>query len=719
MSKQDNGGCLSIGCGTLFGLGVICALIEWIQDNQEKFVIVLISILVIVGFVYVKKFYKRKELLNKYFTKVEENKSKAEQLYNQAKSLYHNNTYPNYDLIITKLYDALDLADTPEIVAFLKEMKRKRYRSRSQFKDTEKVEHKQNSEEVKENKVKKSPQKVTEDKKLEEAEKLEVAINDTLDKGVIKDNTKEYKEGSAPQPTTSKSVETKPEDTRIKKHAERLEGYGMFNDEYDEYIPQNIAEAIARKMSGQELQHREDHNGEFLKYSNDKQDVIYDTKQKQIDKLIGLAKGFIEINSYKGAWEQILKIEKVADNDIERIKEVLNNIGEESASQALVYNLQEKLSAKDYEPALKQVNFLFETSPTAQILIKNVDENSLLLVLKPVIKKMLSQNDYQLLISELNFFINLRPTAFKIKKQLERVDVIYNNYNELMKSYEIVEEMYQRGNYSTALTKIKYLIEDAKEQQVSTHKFEALEEKILFEIQKKKDATNYKQMLTRYTKKTDFNFEAAISSLEVIISRCPKQEYMDFLEKLENDYNNKRAKDCYEKSLQYFENKSYHSALKSIEKALDYAPDNNTYIELKNTIEITIEEEKRNEEFAKFYKKALQAYKDASFDNAMNNLEAAMNLKPDDMECIKLMKKVESRKIDITICTPKALFTLDFADNILVDNVIQARNNGMMWYDYQKFAEQFGIMPHLWADVEEKIEFPLKQANKYGRRLDW
>ena len=69
-------------------------------------------------------------------------------------------------------------------------------------------------------------------------------------------------------------------------------------------------------------------------------------------------------------------------------------------------------------------------------------------------------------------------------------------------------------------------------------------------------------------------------------------------------------------------------------------------------------------------------------------------------------------------CSKQGLLKLDFINEEQAENIIQERNSGITWYDYLKFAEQFNIMPHQWAKVEEKIIFPLKQANRIGRRLD-
>ncbi len=91
----------------------------------------------------------------------------------------------------------------------------------------------------------------------------------------------------------------------------------------------------------------------------------------------------------------------------------------------------------------------------------------------------------------------------------------------------------------------------------------------------------------------------------------------------------------------------------------------------------------------------------------------------DDYEDETALEKPKTGKVNIAACTKQELMMMEFISEETAEKIIQAREDGIMWYDYKLFAQQFNIQPHLWADVEEKIAFPLKQVNKHGRKLDF
>ena len=194
---------------------------------------------------------------------------------------------------------------------------------------------------------------------------------------------------------------------------------------------------------------------------------------------------------------------------------------------------------------------------------------------------------------------------------------------------------------------------------------------------------------------------------------------MNLLEKVVVEYNLIQGENYYKTAQKDFEAETYTSALKNINKALKLNPNNDMYKTLKKKINEKQEIIKKDKQFYSYYKKSLIEYNNAQYNEAIRNLEKALELKPENKDCENLLEKARENKVDIATCTKQALMTLDFIDEEIAENIIQARNDGMMWFDYQKFSEQFGIMPHLWADVEARIKFPLKQANKYGRRLDF
>ena len=117
--------------------------------------------------------------------------------------------------------------------------------------------------------------------------------------------------------------------------------------------------------------------------------------------------------------------------------------------------------------------------------------------------------------------------------------------------------------------------------------------------------------------------------------------------------------------------------------------------------------------------KGMTLFKDGDFEKAASFLEVAAELNPDDEKIASALKSAQNGKIDITICTKKGLMTLGFIDDKKADDIINARNEGRTWYNYQEFAQEFNFQPHEQLEIEEKIAFPLKQGVKFGRTVDF
>lgn len=293
------------------------------------------------------------------------------------------------------------------------------------------------------------------------------------------------------------------------------------------------------------------------------------------------------------------------------------------------------------------------------------------------------------------------------KRELSKADNFYNNAKIYLKS----------NNFENAINEINNALKLFKDRKYIKLKNDIESKQRKFQGKQRAEKL-YSEAKILYSS-NNTNYDKILDLLNEAIALSPKKAYDDMFSKVkkENDYIT--AEKLYEDAKKYFNNKDYNKGLSSIKQAVKLNPSNRIYIDLKQKIDWEQKEDQKREKAVEHFKYGLEAMQDADFNKAIENFEKVLNLQPYNSDCETLLNKARIGKVDITNCTKKALLTLDFINEEQAENIIQARNNGIMWYEYQKFAEQFGIMPHQWADVEEKIEFPLKQANKYGRRLDW
>ncbi|MBR1424999.1 hypothetical protein IJ579_05510, partial [bacterium] len=236
-------------------------------------------------------------------------------------------------------------------------------------------------------------------------------------------------------------------------------------------------------------------------------------------------------------------------------------------------------------------------------------------------------------------------------------------------------------------------------------------------INEQKAETLYNEALSLYNSLNQ-DYDKIFNLLDKAIDLYPKKVYKDFRGKIKHDRDVIVAEKFYEEAKICFSNNDFDKALSLVKESIKLSPSNRIYIDLKQKIDWEQKEFQKRQEAEEFYKSAVENYNDGQFSEAIEYLEEALDLQPHNETYQILLDKAEEGKIDIMTCTKNALLTLDFINEEQAENIIQARNNGITWYDYQKFAEQFNIMPHQWTEVEEKIIFPLKQASRYGRKLD-
>lgn len=75
-------------------------------------------------------------------------------------------------------------------------------------------------------------------------------------------------------------------------------------------------------------------------------------------------------------------------------------------------------------------------------------------------------------------------------------------------------------------------------------------------------------------------------------------------------------------------------------------------------------------------------------------------------------------EINLQTCSKKEILTLDGFTGNKAKKFIKERNNGQMWYDIDSFVKEFEIQPHEMIAIQDRIIFPAKPKNKYGRRID-
>lgn len=78
----------------------------------------------------------------------------------------------------------------------------------------------------------------------------------------------------------------------------------------------------------------------------------------------------------------------------------------------------------------------------------------------------------------------------------------------------------------------------------------------------------------------------------------------------------------------------------------------------------------------------------------------------------------QNSEINLQTCSKKEILTLDGFTENKAKKFIKERNNGQMWYDIDSFVKEFEIQPHEMIAIQDRIIFPAKPKNKYGRRID-
>jgi len=563
------------------------------------------------------------------------------------------------------------------------------------------------------------------------------------------------------------------------KHANDYQGYGLLDDELDEYVPPNIAEIISNKSGGEASGNKNNSETEDIQIiknltSNDFNDKVLEElynkalsfykKEEYNSALLIIKEVRVHVNSKKF---ELLRDEILATKASKQAEELYQKALEKYTSGNFDYNtvirdaefaVNKKNEAKyvefletvkseygkieakkyydkaleyyenqDYDSAIMSIEQALKFDPDNKEYIEHKHKQAEVFYNKA--QEELQNKQYAFALDNIITAIELNPDKkykdFKNNIENQREEDIKNKkLQQAEEFYKQSQEDFQNKYYTLALENIasaielnpcrkykdfKNNIEDEYEDDIKNKKIEQAE-RLYRKAQEDFQDKNYASALENITSAVKLNSRSAYKAFKSQV----KKEYEVHVK----NKSLKQAEMFYKKSQEDFQDKNYTSALNNIHKAIKFFPDEEKYTDFKNTIEKGYEEDQLTKEFEEYFENGIYAYNDAEFEEAIEYFQKALDLKPNDKECLKLLEKSEVGKIDIMTCTKQALMTLDFIDRETAENIIQARKEGIMWYDYQLFAQQFEIMPHLWSDVEEKIAFPLKQVSKYGRRLD-
>lgn len=331
--------------------------------------------------------------------------------------------------------------------------------------------------------------------------------------------------------------------------------------------------------------------------------------------------------------------------------------------------------------------------------------------------KLYRAKEYSNAIFNLEKAVSLAPYEVKYQNKLEEIKQEWDNKKaQAEELYFEAKSNFQTNDLNSALSNINKALELINDSRYSSLKadIEREQQKI---INEQKAEELYKEAENLYNSGSN-KYDRIVELLESANKKYSKAKYQDFLKKVKSERDTIQAENFYKNAKEKFANNEYESATFYITEAIKLSPSNRVYLDFKQKISWDRNKYESDQYAEKLYKTGVKAYNDGDFTNAADNLTKACNVKPDNEEWQKVLEKAKTGKIDIMYCSKKGLLTLDFIDDNIAEQIIKSRNDGNMWYGYEEFAQVFSFQPHQYPDIEEKIAFPLKKGNKYGRRLD-
>ena len=175
-----------------------------------------------------------------------------------------------------------------------------------------------------------------------------------------------------------------------------------------------------------------------------------------------------------------------------------------------------------------------------------------------------------------------------------------------------------------------------------------------------------------------------------------------------------------ERAEMYIIKNEYKKAIDDLTKAIELVPNNKSYYKKRASLY-----EKTNE-----YDNAHKDYKKASElnTNIENTYNQNINISVENIEKPHLIKDIPQQTviqnstkdsiININNCTMEEILTLNVFTYTKAKKIIEDRDNGKMWYDLDTLVKDFELQPHEMLMIQDRIKFPNKPKNKYGRKLD-
>ena len=97
-------------------------------------------------------------------------------------------------------------------------------------------------------------------------------------------------------------------------------------------------------------------------------------------------------------------------------------------------------------------------------------------------------------------------------------------------------------------------------------------------------------------------------------------------------------------------------------------------------------------------------------------LQKIQNMPPKNSNISTKSIKNNNSVVNLNKCSKKQLLTLQGFDEKKVDEFLEKRANGQMWYDLDSFVKEFEIQPHEMIMIQNRLKFPPKPRIKSGKR---
>lgn len=405
-------------------------------------------------------------------------------------------------------------------------------------------------------------------------------------------------------------------------------------------------------------------------------------------------------NQVENMYQEAIVCHKLKNFDkaVDLMKEIINAaqlIGE-NTSKYIDFNKQLLIDYKEYK-LLKNLERAEELYNSAKDLYESKSSNlDYVIALLEQAIDLNSEKAYTDLLKTVTYKRDIEKYVSKIESYIDKKD-----YSNAKKRYNDAIKLYP--NDETILS-LKELYEESIISDIDYYYERALESKYAHEYESSISSIVYIKELAKIINKDLAEYNELEN--EVMIEYEDYKKHQKLLQ-AENFY--QEARNMYEE-----QNPNYTQIIVLLKDALAI-DDNEKYSSFLNIVRKDL----YNAKMENFYNKAQEYFNNAQFELAQQYISDAMKHNPEDNKYAELADLIKGKKIDIRACTEQALTSLECIDTTLAQTINKKRKEGLMWYNYQDFGEQFGITPHMWTELEEKILFPRKHRAKFGRIIDF